>query len=101
MTLISHTITLPSPLPHPGRRNEAGLAERGVKEQIRLSPPFPLQNPVLQTPQTELGFSTLNPIKPLIPPAGSRDDTVSQGSGAEAGSFRPEVLNQSFLAGFR
>lgn len=70
MTLISDTITLPSPLPHPGRRNEAGPDERGVKEQIRLSPPFPLQSAVLQTPQAELGFSTLNPIKPLIPPAG-------------------------------
>lgn len=63
--------------------------------------PLPLQSPVLQTPQAELGFSTLNPVKPLIPLAGSSNDTVSQGSRAAAGSFRPGVLNQSFLDGFR
>lgn len=64
------------------------------------SAPLPLQSPVFQTLQAELGFSALNPVKPLIPVAGSSADTVSRGSGAAAGASGL-VLNPSFLAGFR
>lgn len=75
-----------------------------MREEVKNRPgslPLSLQSPVLQTPLAELGFSTLNPIKPLIPLAGSSGDTVSRGSGVAAGSFRPGVLNQSFLSGCR
>lgn len=56
------------------------MREEGKKKPISL--PLPLQASVLQTPQAELGFSTLNPIKSPISLAGSTDDTVSLGSGA-------------------
>lgn len=75
-----------------------------MRGEVRNRPgslPLSLQSPVLQTPLAELGFSTPNPIKPLIPLAGSSGDTVSRGSGVAAGSFRPGVLNQSFLSGCR
>jgi len=80
MTIITGTVTLPSPLPYPGKEMKQVLDERGGEEETWPSP-LPLQSSVLQIPQAELGFSTINPIKPLILLAGSSNDTVSQGSG--------------------
>lgn len=62
------------------------MGEEGKNRPGNL--PLSLQNLVLQTPLSELGFSSLNPIKPLILLVGSSGDTVSQGSGVAAGSFR-------------